>query len=53
MEGGVGRRQVGEGCCTRIGIPLIIGVILLRSGGGGGSPAGDNSKNAQFSSAHC
>ena len=53
MEGGVGRGRVGEGCCAGIGTPLIIGVTLSRLGGGGGSPAGDNSKNAWFSSAHC
>ena len=53
MEGGVEKGQVREGCCARIGTPLIIGVILSRSGGGSGSPAGDDPKNAQFSSAHC
>ena len=53
MEGGVERGRVGEGCCAGIGTPLIIGATLSRSGGGGGSPAGDDSKNAQFSSAHC
>ena len=53
MEGGVGRGRAGEGHCAGIGTPLIIEVTLLRSGGGGGSLAGDDSKNAQFSSAHC
>ena len=53
MEEGVGRGQAGEGFCAGIGTPLIIGVTLSRSGGGGGSPAGNDSKNAQFSSPHC
>ena len=53
MEGGVGRGQVGEGHCAEIGTPLIISITLSRSEDEGGSPAGDDSKNALFSSAHC
>ena len=53
IEGRVGRGQAGDGCCAGIGTSLIIGVMFSRSGGGGGSPAGDDSKNARFSSAYC
>ena len=52
-EGGVGRGWEGKGYWAGIGTPCIIGVMLSRSGGGRGSPVGDDSKNALFSSVYC